>query len=77
MAEIRVTPRYSPTKEHAELHARVLGVVAGHQFALGLRQVEGQPLGLGEAGDQEDDQARELRNAEPEPSLGFDDVAAG
>ena len=38
-------------EEHAELHARVLGVVAGDQLGLGLGQVEGHPLRLREPGD--------------------------
>src|SRR5580693_6549944 len=40
--------------EHRELHRRVLGVIAGHQLALALGQVERQPVGLADHGDQVD-----------------------
>ena len=38
---------YSPSQEHAELHARVLDEVAGDDLALALGLVEGDALGLG------------------------------
>ena len=41
-------------EEQRPLHARVLGVEAGHEFALGLGQVERRAVGLGERGDHED-----------------------
>ena len=35
-------------EEHGELHRAVFGVVAGHQFGLRFRQVEGNAVGLRE-----------------------------
>ena len=52
---------YSAMKKRGEAHGAVLGVVAGDQLRLGLRQVERQAVGLGEGGDQEDQEAEELR----------------
>ena len=52
-------------KEHAELHPGVFGMKTRHQFALRLGQVKGQAVGLGDPGDQEDDKAEELGDAEP------------
>ena len=63
-------PRYSPTKKHAELHPRVLGVIAGDELVLGLGQVEGQAVRLGDPGDEEDDEPDELRDDEPDASAG-------
>ena len=40
-------------EEHAEAHARVLGAVAGDQLGLGLGQVEGAAVQLGDGGDVE------------------------
>ena len=39
-AEIRVIADVLAHEEQAELHARILGVVAGDELALGLGQVE-------------------------------------
>ena len=50
---------------------------AGDQFALGLGQIERQAVRLGHAGDEEDHEAEELRDAEPHALLGLDDVASG
>ena len=50
---------------------------SGDQFVLRLRQIERQAVGLGNAGDEEDDEADELRHDEPQATLRLDDVAAG
>ena len=63
-------PEVLADKEHAELHPRVLGVVAGDQLGLGLGQIERHPLGLGDPGDDEDQQAEELRHAVPQTRTG-------
>ena len=76
-AEISVIADVLAHEEHAELHARVLGVVAGDQLALGLDEVERDAARLGEAGDEEDDEADELRDDVPEAALRLDDVGRG
>ena len=53
-----------------EAPAAVLGVVAADQLGVGLGQVKGRAVGLGEAGDQEDQEADELGDEEPHPGLG-------
>ena len=55
--------------EERELHRAVFGVIAGHQLRFRLGQVERQPVRLGEAGDQEDEERQEERQDEPEPLL--------
>ena len=47
-------------EEQGELHGAVLGVVAADQFLLGLRQVERQPVALGEDADQEQQERQRL-----------------
>ena len=37
----------------------------GHKFRFGLRQIEGNAIGLGKRGDQKYKKADELRNDEP------------
>ena len=51
---------YSAMKNSGEPHPRVLGVIAGDQLALGLRQVEGDAVRLGVAGDREQDEPKNL-----------------
>jgi len=52
-------------EEQGEAHGAVLGVEAGHQLRLRFRQVERQPVRLGERGDQEDEEADELGDHGP------------
>ena len=56
---------YSAHREEAEAHAAVLGVVAGDELLLGLGEVEGRACRLCGAGEQEDDEADELRHDVP------------
>ncbi len=56
-------------EEQRELHRAVLGVIPGDQLRLGLRQVERHPVGLGESGDQEDEERKEQGQDEPEAGL--------
>ena len=56
-------------EEERELHRAVLGVVAGDELRLRLRQVERQPVGLGEPRHQEDEEREEERQREPEAAL--------
>ena len=44
-------------EKEGEPHARVFGVVARHELALRLGQVEGGPVGLGDAADEIDQKA--------------------
>ena len=60
---------YSAIVKRPEAHAAVLGVVAGDELLLGLGQVERRARRLGGAGDQEDDEADELRDDEPDRRL--------
>ena len=46
-------PHVLADEEDPELHAGVLGVIAGHQLALGFGQVEGDAPSLSQSGDQE------------------------
>ncbi len=46
-------------------------MITGHQLAFRFREIERQPARLGDAGNHEDHQAEELRDAEPQPPLGF------
>ena len=69
MAQTVTTLAYSAMKKKRELHRAVLGVVAGDQLRLGLGQVERQPVGLGEARDQEDEEREEQRQHVPEAGL--------
>ena len=69
-------PQILADEEHAELHARVLRVVAGHQLTLRLGQIERQAAHLG-AATTENCEPGELRQDEPGPLLGQDDVRAG
>ena len=65
-----------PHHDEAELHGRVLGVEAGGEFMLRLRQVERQAMGFRQPGDEEDDKAEHLGKDEPHPLLlGFHDFA--
>ena len=50
-------------------------MVAGDELALGLGQVVGQPVRLGQAGDEEHDHAERLRDAVPQTLLRVDDLA--
>src|SRR5262249_41038475 len=52
-------------EEQRELHAAVLGVVAAHQFLLGLRQVERQAVRLGEDADHEQQAGQRLEEDVP------------
>ena len=58
-------------QEQQQLDAGIFRVIAADQFLLGLRQVEGQPGRLGEAGNQKDDEAQWLGEGEPEAGLGL------
>ena len=55
-------PTYSPTKNMPNFMPEYSVWIAGHQLALRLGQVERQAPRLGEAGDEEDDEADELRD---------------
>ena len=59
--------------EQAEVHARVLGMVSGREFRLGLREVERTAVHLGVAGDQVDHEGDERREValEDEPPVGL------
>src|SRR5580704_11274938 len=59
--------------EHRELHRRVLGVIAGHQLALALGQVERQPVGLADHGDQVDHERDRQQPRVPFVLLRIDD----
>ncbi|MGB6449403.1 MAG: MFS transporter [Steroidobacteraceae bacterium] len=61
-------------QEGAEAHAAVLGHEALDELGVGLGHVERRPVGLGEAGQHEDQEADDLREDEPDLALGFDDV---
>ena len=63
--------------EHRELHRRVLGVVAGHQLALALGQVERQPVGLADHGEQVDEERGRQHPRVPPVHLGVDDPGGG
>jgi hypothetical protein len=59
-------------EEQREAHRAVLGVVARHQLLLGLGEVERRPVGLGDAGGGEDEEADRVDERvplrdEPEP----------
>ena len=54
-------------EEHAELHGRILGVKAADQLLLGFGQVKGQPVGLGEGADQEEQEPDRLHEHAPDP----------
>src|SRR5262249_12602680 len=62
-------------EEHPELHARIFRVIPGHQLALRFRQVEGQPVRLGDTGDEENPQPEKLRDTKPHAPLRLDDLA--
>src|SRR5512143_2109260 len=64
-----------PDIEHAELHAGVLRMVAGHELVLRFGQVERQAPDLGRPGDEEDGEPGALRHGEPKALLGQDDLA--
>ena len=64
-------------QEAAEPHPAVLGHEALDEFGVGLRHVERGAVGLGEAGQHEDQEADELRDDEPDVALGVDDVDEG
>ena len=57
-----------------EAPAAVLGVVAAHELGVRLREVEGRAVCLGEARDEEDQKARQLRHHVPHARLGMDDA---
>src|SRR5439155_288255 len=61
-------------EEEREAHAGILRVVAGHQFRLGLREVEGSPVRLRDSGDQVEEEGREEWDDEPPGVLGIDDI---
>ena len=61
-------------EERAEAHSAVLGVVARDDLGIGLGQVERRARRLGEAGDEEDQEADELRHDEPDRVLVLDDL---
>src|SRR5579875_793493 len=63
--------------EHGELHRRVLGVVSGDQLALALGQVERQPVGLADHGEQVDEERDRQLPEEPAVLLGGDDRGGG
>src|SRR5580692_6919397 len=63
--------------EHRELHRRVLGVVPGDQLALALWQVERQPVGLADHGEQVDDERDRQQPRVPLVRLSIDDRAGG
>ena len=62
-------------EEHAEPHPGVLGVESGDQFALALGEVERQPVGLADHGDDVDDEADDQREHVPHSVLRGDDLA--
>ena len=57
-AEISGDAQILADEEHAEFHPGVLGMIAGHQLALRLRQIKGEPARLGNPRDQEDHEAQ-------------------
>ena len=61
-------------EEHREAHRAVLGVETTGELALTLGEVEGQPVGLTDHGDDVDEEAEERRDDEPEVGLGGDDL---
>ena len=56
-------------EERRKTHARVLGVKAGNELGFGFGQVEGDAIGFGECGSQENDEAEDLwdRRSEDAP----------
>ena len=63
-------------EEHGEAEPGVLGVVAAHQLVLGLDEIEGSPVGLGDAGDEEDNERRQQHHV-PHPERSRGEVAPG
>ena len=57
---------YSAIMKAREAHSAVLGLVAGDELGVGFDEVERRAVGLGEARDQEDEEADELRDDEPD-----------
>ena len=52
MAEAAIMLAYSPMKKSANFIELYSVLIAAHQFLLRFRQVERQPVGFGEGGDQ-------------------------
>ena len=52
--------------EESPPHAAVFGVVAGDELRIGLGEVEGRATGFGNPGEEEAQEADELRPEEPE-----------
>ena len=73
MPEITIMFEVLGEQEGDEARAAVLGDVAADQLGVGLDEVERRAVGLGEAGDQEDQEADELRDEVPHARLGMDD----
>src|SRR3984893_6770380 len=63
--------------EHRELHRGVLGEVSAYQLALALGQVERQPVGLADHGDQVDDERDRQQPGVPVVLLGGHDGGGG
>src|SRR4029453_8892632 len=68
-------------KEHRELHAAIFGVPACNELLLRLREVKGQPVGLGDTAEEIHDESNGLKEDvplwnEPEPCslLALDDI---
>ena len=52
--------------EHGELQRGVLGVIPGNDFRLCFREIERQPVRLGECGDQENEEPQGHRRDVPD-----------
>ena len=79
-AAIRIMFMYSARKNTRERHARVLDVEAGDDLGLAFGHVERMAVGLGEPGDEIDDEQREQRPDVPVRGaalLAAHDVATG
>ena len=66
IALIRIMLAYSPRKNSAKLIDAVFDEEAGDDLALAFRQVERRAVGLRQGRDEEHDEHREQRDAEPD-----------
>ena len=64
--EMMIIAVYSPRKKKANFTPGVLGVEPGDELRLGLRQVERVAVGLGDAGDEVEEEGEQAREDEPE-----------